>query len=250
MDKIILLLSLPGFGLSRVKQFLKENSLLMEDNDYFCYMLSKYLGRSLSVYTDKVKRIKDNCNKLGVKIIRCSNSNIVDAPLILYAAGDTNLLKEERILGIVGTRNPSLNALRLGRDITSHAVSSGWITISGLARGCDTLVHSETVRNGGQTIAVLPKGYAKETAPWIEENGLIISEYPPNTPVRKFRCVRRNRIITGYSKALYVIETKSNGGSMRSVEFAIRKNIPVGFGKSKIYSTKDFDLFLNRAVIV
>lgn len=253
MDKILLLLSIPGIGLSRAKSFLRDNKLLIDD-DYFHYLLSEYTGISLSVYIDEVKRIKENCKKLGVDIIKCRNSNIIDAPIILFTKGDSAILSSEKIIGVVGTREPSLKAEKLGSRITEYLAETGWIIISGLARGCDTIAHRSCIKAGGRTIAVLPCGYRANLSPWILEGGIIVSEYPPYTPVRKYRCVKRNRIITGYSKGLYVIETGNDGGSMRSVEYACNKDVPIaysfGFNSLKRYCVqnvlciRDMDMFL------
>lgn len=257
MDKILLLLSIPGIGLSRAKSFLRDNKLLIDD-DYFHYLLKEYAGIPLTLYIDKVKRIKENCKKLGVDIIKCLNSSIIDAPIILFAKGDSTLLNSGNIIGVIGTREPSLQAVELGSKITKYLAESGWIIISGLARGCDTQAHRACIDVGGKTIAVLPCGYREDAAPWILERGLIVSEYPPNTPVRKYRCVKRNRIITGYSKGLYVIETGRDGGSMRSVEYALRKGTPIAYsynwkdlrdyGAQNVMSVRDIDLFLKRSI--
>lgn len=259
MDKILLLQTLPGYGLQRIKKFLEINSLFLEDDKYFYKLLSRDIDRPIQYYIDKVNRIKQSCDELGVKIVPCLSPKIVDSPLLLYIKGDWKLLNEDRILGVIGTRRPSRAYIELGRDLTKWAVRCGWITISGLALGCDTIAYKETIRCGGKTIAVIPKGYQKNLAPEIiNSGGLIVSEYPPNSPIKKYRCIKRNRILTGYSKALYVIESNKGGGSEISLNYAYKKSLPVAYssgfsgikkyGATKVKSCNEFDLFLKKCI--
>lgn len=257
IDKILLLQNIPGFGLSKIKRFIKDNQFFIDDDDNFKYLVNTITGRNCDYYMDRVKIIKDSCNKLDIKIRKCQNYNIIDTPLILYTKGNTGLL-EINVLGVIGTRNPSELGSELGETYVKHLVKRGWITISGLARGCDTIAHNFTVMNGGKTIAVLPMGYRPETAPWILEDGLIISEYPPYSKLEKYKCINRNRIITGLAKGLFVIESLRGGGSEHSIKFAHRGNIPIAYAlgfqqiteysAQKINNTLEFDLFLQNCI--
>lgn len=259
MDKILLLMQLPGFGIKRVKEFLVRNSLILDDDDFFKYLVSKEVSGGVSAYYDIVKRIKENCFNLGVEIIKCNNNNIINYPPILFLKGCRSLLNSNKILGVVGTRSPSADGKKIDKKMVSIAFGSGWTIISGLAKGCDTLAHRECVKRGGRTIAVLPMGYNKTIAPWIlESKGLFLSEYPPFTPVKKFRCVNRNRIITGFSKGLYVIESSKTGGTIHSLRFASKNSIPIGFSYGfrgienfkgqRIRSVLDMSNFLEKII--
>ncbi|OQY39134.1 MAG: hypothetical protein B6229_04450 [Spirochaetaceae bacterium 4572_7] len=256
MDKILLLLLIPGFGRSRVKQFIYDNPLLLEDDDYFNYMISKSLDLPISIYRDSVDRLKDKCKKLGVEIRVCKKKSIIDTPLILYLKGDSHLLDSRKLLGVVGTRTPRVKSQIIGEELVAYSVKQGWVTVSGLAKGCDTLAHRVTVKNEGATIAVLPMGYRKSLAPWILDKGLFVSEYPPGEDVRKYKCVNRNRIITGLSKGLYVIESGKGGGSEHSIKYAKKGGIPISYsfgfngieeyGAVKVTQKDEFDLFLSE----
>lgn len=255
MDKILLLQSIPGFGLVKIKKFLNENRTFIDDDDYFNYLILLETGFSVERYKENVDRVKDSCFKLGISIITGDNLKIDNSPLLLYLKGDKNLLIENKILSVVGTREPTKMGIILGTRYVKYAVNRGWITISGLAKGCDHIAHKATVCNYGKTIAVIPMGYREGLTPWITEHGLIISEYPPNTRIEKFRCVNRNRIITGLSKGLFVIESNRGSGSEHSMRFALKENLPISYcvgypgiekySQIKITDREDFDLFLN-----
>lgn len=258
MNKILLLQQLPGFGTIKVKNFLYYNNIFLDDDDYIKNYIERYTGKHLDFYIDKVKRIENKCASLNVKIVKIDKSTIIDYPLILYIKGDENILSHKKILGVVGTREPSNRGLELGRKFIEFAVNDNWITISGLAKGCDTLCHRVSINCGGKTIAVIPSGYNKNIAPWLLESGIIISEYPPGTNTKKYRCIKRNRIITGLSKGLYVIESQKGGGSEHSIKFAYKGQIPIayniGFNGIEVYGAynikncEQFDLYLKKCI--
>ena len=258
MDITLLLLQLPGFGISKVKNFINSNSLFLEDEKYLKHYIRAETGKSMDFYLDRVKAIKENCYNLGVTIVKVEESRILYSPLILYLKGDERLLLVEKKLAVVGTRTPSRRSALYGKKFVSHAIKYGWTTVSGLARGCDTICHKESISCGGRTIAVIPGGYNKNIAPWLVERGLIISEYPPGSIIKKYRCVERNRIITGLSKGLYVIETKEGGGSEHSIRFAYRSNLPISYssgfksitkyGANKIENINQFDQYLKKCI--
>ena len=113
-------------------------------------------------------------------------NTIKDAPLVLYAAGDTSLLELTPAISVIGTRNPSSEAIPKMNLIVKPLIKEGWVIISGMARGIDSLSHRMALQNRGRTIAVLGGGfhhiYPKENESLfreITERGLVLSEYPP-----------------------------------------------------------------------
>lgn len=257
MDRILLLQSLPGFGLKKIHNFFKENSFFLEDEEYIKYFVEAATGKKIEFYLGKVERLKDRCLELGVEII-IPDFKIINSPLILYLKGDKTLLQKRKLMAVVGTREPSIDGINLGIKYVERIISQGWITVSGLARGCDTLCHRESIRNNGQTIAVIPGGYNKNLAPWILDSGLIISEYPPGSTIKKYRCIKRNRIITGLSRGLFIIESKRGGGSEHSIKYAWKAGIPIAYGlgfkgiskydAKKIENTTQFDQYLEKCI--
>lgn len=151
-------------------------------------------------------------------------------PVVLFYKGRLELFNRLSI-GIVGARNHteySKEALEyLLPDILERKVS----IISGLARGVDSLAHQLTLGLNGETIAVIGNGinicYPKENQSLydaIGKNGLILSEYPLDSPPLKFHFPYRNRIIAGLSHGLCVIEAKLHSGSLITANVALSEN--------------------------
>ena len=151
-------------------------------------------------------------------------------PVVLFYKGRLELFNRLSI-GIVGARNHteySKEALEyLLPDILERKVS----IISGLARGVDSLAHQLTLDLKGETIAVIGNGinicYPKENQSLydtIGSKGLILSEYPLNSPPLKFHFPYRNRIIAGLSHGLCVIEAKLHSGSLITANVALSEN--------------------------
>ena len=151
-------------------------------------------------------------------------------PIVLFYKGRLELFNRLSI-GIVGARNHtpySKEALEyLLPDILERKVS----IISGLARGVDSLAHQLTLDLKGETIAVIGNGinvtYPKENKPLYDEiaqKGLILSEYPIDSPPLKFHFPYRNRIIAGLSHGLCVIEAKLHSGSLITANVALSEN--------------------------
>lgn len=258
MEKVLIMQQIPGFGLKKIKNFLNVNKSFLNDDDYFEYLIYSQTGINIESLNDKVKFLKEECYKLGITICKYNNENIVDYPLVLYLKGNNELLRSKKKLSVVGTRYPRNSSKILGRNVVKQAVENGWVIISGFAKGCDFLAHNESIKNGGETIAVLPMGYKTGVAPWILDNGLIISEYPPNTKIEKFRCINRNRIITGLSMGLFVIEADEGSGSEHSLRYANQMKIPISYGfgfkgiskytNTQIRNRYEFDLFLKKCL--
>lgn len=155
---------------------------------------------------------------------------IVDAPLVLYTIGNYSLLNKKLIISVIGTRKPSKEAWHKVNYIMTPLVKKNWVIVSGLAKGIDSYAHQLTLNEHGETIAVLGHGfnyvYPKENYGLLElikNRGLVITEYPPNTPPRKHQFPERNRIISGLSLATLVIEAKKRSGTLITVNQALEQ---------------------------
>ena len=154
--------------------------------------------------------------------------NIFDPPFVLYMLGKKELLQTDKLISLIGSRKPTMFANIIGNELIPPLVNEGWITISGLARGIDTLVHEKTIQSNGSTIAVIGNGfqyiYPKENeklSKLIARNHLLLSEYPPFIPPQKWYFPKRNRIIAGLSKGTVVIEAKEKSGTMITADLAL-----------------------------
>ena len=155
-------------------------------------------------------------------------ANISDPPNILFLKGNVELLKQNKF-AIVGTRHPSVqgnnNAFAFAKDLSNNNLT----IVSGMASGIDRAAHFGAIEGNSSTIGVIGTGidqiyplsnkdlYQKV----IEQNGLIISEFPLGTPPLMNNFPRRNRIVAGLSIGLLVVESALDGGSMVSANMAL-----------------------------
>jgi DNA processing protein len=151
-------------------------------------------------------------------------------PWVLYCKGDISLLNKP-LLGMVGTRTPTVYGKRVAVDLASTLSKAGFGIASGLARGIDSCVHQGAIQGKGSTIAVLgcPVGHIyppenKYLYGQIEHSGLIISEYPKGTGIMPGMFPMRNRIIAGISLGVVVVEGGDGSGSFITVQHAVNEN--------------------------
>ncbi len=171
---------------------------------------------------------------------------IPSPPLLLYAKGNIQLLSAQSI-AVVGTRLPSQYGKTMAFDFSRELSLAGLAIVSGLARGIDTYAHKGALETGGLTVAVLGSGLNhvyphqnRELASEIFKKGLLVSEYPLNTMPLPENFPRRNRIISGLSKGVVVVEAASRSGALITANFAVNQNRevfavpgPVGRGQNK-----------------
>lgn len=158
--------------------------------------------------------------------------NIYDAPLKLYVLGNKVLLKQKGI-AIVGSRKATEYGKKVALQLSKKLSENGINIISGLALGIDTCAHLGTLQqnNIGKTIAVLgsgldeiyPKQNIKLAKNIIENGGCIITEYPLGRKPEKLNFPQRNRIISGLSKGVVVVEASEKSGSLITSEFALEQ---------------------------
>lgn len=178
-------------------------------------------------------------------------SHIYDPPPLLFIKGN---LPEKNILAIavVGSRNPTPYGVKMAEELGYELAKAGVTVVSGMARGIDSAAHIGALRAGGKTIAVFGTGidviYPKENiklAKDIEEKGALISEFPLGTPPDKWNFPRRNRIISGMSHGVVVVEAREKSGALITADFALeqgrevfavpgRADMPASFGTHKL----------------
>ncbi len=136
--------------------------------------------------------------------------------------------EDERAVGLVGTRNATYYGLKAGRRLARALAGRGVTVVSGLARGIDTAAHQGALEAGGRTLAVLGCGLDvvyppenRELYQKIPEQGALISEYPPGTPPEARNFPVRNRLISGLSQALVVVEAPLKSGTQITVRYAL-----------------------------
>lgn len=154
---------------------------------------------------------------------------IPDPPLMLWVSGDADLLQRQQI-GIVGSRNATLAARRHAQQLARELSLAGLVITSGGAAGIDGCAHQGALDGSGQTLAILgcgvdvvyPKNHQRLFAQ-LATNGALVSEHPLGTQPKPGHFPRRNRIISGLSDALVVVEAAQRSGSLITAEHALEQ---------------------------
>lgn len=187
--------------------------------------------------------------------------SIKETPKTLYIKGQ--FLQNEKCFAIVGTRRCSSYGKEVAFNFAKELSQAGIVIVSGLARGIDTMAHKGAIEGAGKTIAVLGTGlsekvmYPKENISLAKEivnkGGCLISEYPPETQATKFTFPDRNRIISGLSLGVLVVEAKFKSGALITSRYAKQQNKKVFATQGNIYSLNSkgpHELIKNGAILV
>src|SRR5437870_8424817 len=152
---------------------------------------------------------------------------IADPPFVRWTSGAAAAL-ERPAVALVGSRAASQHGLAVAERLAADLAARGIVVVSGLARGVDSAAHRGALSGGGSTIAVLGSGtdiiYPPEhtaLAREIESSGLLVSELVPGTPPMPWFFPLRNRIISGLSRAVVVIEASEKSGSLITARLAL-----------------------------
>lgn len=155
-------------------------------------------------------------------------------PKALYCMGDTGLMNEKSV-GVVGSRKNTVYGKNVAVMIGRCLAESGIAVTSGLAMGIDAYSHEGALDAGGKVIGVLGSGFdhmgpARNRGLMkrgLDNGGLVISEYPPDMPARRDTFPERNRIISGLSEAVVVVEAALDSGSLITAKHAAEQGRPV-----------------------
>lgn len=153
--------------------------------------------------------------------------NIKNPPKQLYVEGNIELLNSN-IISIIGSRACSENGIKLTQQFTRELVYQNITIASGMAIGIDTIAHQTTLQQKGKTIAVLGNGFEnifpvenkQLYQQIIENNGLIITEYPPEEKAKSKNFLERNRIVSGLALGILVVEAKHRSGTSVTARLA------------------------------
>ncbi len=155
--------------------------------------------------------------------------NIYDPPIALYVLGDL-VPQDDAAIAIVGSRLASFYGIQQAERLGFELASRGVTVVSGLARGIDSSAHRGALKAGGRTLAVLGSGllniYPKEhrgLAEEISENGAVISEFPMRTIPERGNFPKRNRIISGLSLGVVVVEAAQRSGALITSDIAMEE---------------------------
>lgn len=186
-------------------------------------------------YRDTVDRTIEEIDKKNINVITLNSStypellkNICDPPVCLYVKG--KLHADELSIAVVGSRRASGYGITVARKISGELAQSNICVISGMARGIDTAAHVGALSVKGRTIAVLGCGidlvYPPENKKLMEqiiEYGAVISEYPPGVEPAPHHFPVRNRIVSGMSVGVLVVEAGEKSGSLITAQLALEQ---------------------------
>ncbi|MFH1192245.1 MAG: DNA-processing protein DprA [bacterium] len=174
---------------------------------------------------------------------------IYDAPAVIFYKGNIEVLGEPSV-GVVGSRKISLYAQQTTPFIVKELAKNGVVIVSGLALGVDTFAHQATVEVGGKTVAVLGGGLDKKNfypphnrdlaEKIIKTGGAVISEHSVGAPPLNFNFPQRNRIISGLSLGIIVIEAAERSGALITAKTALDQNREVFAVPGNIFQMNSF----------
>jgi DNA processing protein len=203
---------------------------------------------------DLASRARDEIGRAAAKnitIIPCDDplypsllQKIHDPPIILYVLGNPHLLSSKGI-GIVGSRAATHYGRNIAAQMAKGLARQGFTIVSGMALGIDTAAHKGTLAGEGRTIAVLGCGLDiiypprnHELYHEIASKGAVVSEYPFGTIPENFRFPARNRIISGLSLGIVVVEASNRSGSLITANHALEQGREVFAVPGRIDSMK------------
>lgn len=211
------------------KEELLKNNINIKDIEKI--LNNKYRNK------EKIEKYIYEINKNKIEVINIfdkyypkSLKNIYDPPIVLYIKGNKKILNNKSV-AIIGCRNCSIygqNAAKyFGYNLSKYNIN----IISGMAKGIDSFAHIGAINANKKTIAVVGTGldivYPKENKKIQEQilktGGAIISEYLPGTKPEKRNFPARNRIISGISNIIIVVEAKEKSGTLITVDFALEQ---------------------------
>ncbi len=245
-DALIILNLLPGIGPIKVKELLskfKSPARILELSEGALSSVPGIGAKIAETLTSwqKHSKFEEEMNMIeraGVQIVTMLDPEypgllreIYDPPLVLYVRGQLPS-NSERMLGVIGSRRFSHYGKKMAEELASSASFANWNIVSGLAYGIDAVAHRATLDANGKTIAVLGGGLARihpqDHVPLakeiIEKGGAVISEFPMTYAPNKRSFPMRNRIISGMSHGLIVVEAGLKSGSLITAKFALEQD--------------------------
>ena len=187
-------------------------------------------------HLDQARRELAECAELGITLLTrdaatypATLREIADPPLLLYQQGA--LIEQDQLaVAVVGSRNCTMYGRRMAEKIATGLSLAGMTIISGLARGIDAVAHQAALKAGGRTIAVCASGLKQIYPPEhlnlaadIARNGAVISESPLHRQPTRGLFPQRNRIVSGMSLGVIVIEASSTSGTLHTARHAMEQ---------------------------
>ena len=243
LESLLILNAVPGLGNMRIRKLLEglgsaEDILSASEKELSATGLPSKVVQSI-IRFDKEEFLKKEQELMHKEDVRALSflekdypdllSKIPDAPVVLYVKGD--IKKEDNTaVSLVGSRKASFYGTSVAEKFAFNLAGLGITIVSGMARGIDTATHEGALKANGRTIAVLGSGLAKIYPPEnkklflkIAEARAVVSEFPMTTAPAAFNFPRRNRIISGLSLGVVVVEASAKSGALITSRFALEQ---------------------------
>ncbi|MCB9642950.1 MAG: DNA-protecting protein DprA [Myxococcales bacterium] len=190
----------------------------------------------------KLRQVIQRMRRSGIWLLALGDPDYPSAllqltspPSLLFGRGDRSQLRGYRGVSVVGTREPNAQGARLTQDCVTALCAHGYAVISGGARGIDACAHRETIRQGGQTWALLgcgvdvayPPEHGELFTQIANQGGLLLSEFLPGESPEKGYFPRRNRLIAALSEAVVVVQCSQKSGALNTAEVALELQRPI-----------------------
>ena len=248
---IMTLLLVPGIGKKTVSKMLNQISSLPEDPLELHLAVNALSGSSryecpseeeVSFLYERAQKTLSQALSQDICVLTPLDpqfptllKGISDLPVILYAKGNLTIL-DKCCVAVVGRRKPTQYGLDMAKHIGGFLAHEGIVVVSGLAVGCDQAGHEGCLENNGETVAVLAHGLDKVypaqnlhlAEEIVDKGGCLISEYPPGTKPLAGFFVERDRLQSGLSSGIIVIEAEAENGTMHTARFAVEQGRLVG----------------------
>ncbi len=252
---------IPGIGLAKIKKLAQHIKPIEKIKNCSIDDLCQIDGISYSIANkiySKISQIQNVDEKIFSKLKTINYTtladddypkllfDIYDPPPILFYKG-TPLKNEDICIAVVGTRNPTPYGVLVAELITKELVEAGIVIVSGLAVGIDTIAHKTALKYKGKTCAVLagtldkiyPSSNSYLAKEIIDSGGALLTENLfEDEQFGKWNFPRRNRIISGISSGVVVIEGAKNSGALITADFALEQNRDVFAVPGGIFSKK------------
>jgi DNA processing protein len=251
---LIILLNIPGLGtktassiLDCLSEDISDKSELIEilnDHKKISSRIKSFSSQDAHNAITNADELIEKCRELSINIIGYTDTDypkrlktIVDPPPILYSRGNLDCIADKYLsVALVGTRNPSEWGSRCAYKIGKELALGDVVVVSGLALGCDVQAHLGCLEVDGKTIGVLAGGLDEinpiknlEIAEQILlKGGCLISETPLGIKPKRYNFVQRNRIQSGLSQGVIIVETDIKGGTITTANFAKEQHRALG----------------------
>ena len=244
---VLTLMQIKGISRKSILKKFKINSMSCSEEEFkdifkIAAMNNKGIviptKNEISVAVDRQLEIIDLNEKNDINIVTyyddkfpCKLRTINDPPVLLYYKGNIDSL-DNKCIAIIGTREPTEHGIKVARQFGYIFGRDGYTVVSGLATGCDTFGHIGCVQSNGITAAVLaggldkvyPKANRELSEKILDIGGCLLSEYATGTKPFKSTFVERDRLQSGLSDGVLVIETDIKGGTMHTVQDCLDAN--------------------------